>query len=389
MPQLRSLALALAAMSLPADAALAAQARDTVPALTEARIAAIADSVGAAFLARGTAVGAQIAIGWQGRLVYERGFGTADRERAAAVTPATRFRYGSVTKQFTAALVLRRVEQGLLRLEAPAAPLLPEAPWQNRPVLLRHLLNHTSGIPSYTDQGPRWLRQMAQPFPADSLYALIRDAEPLFEPGAQWRYTNSGYWLLGRILERQSGTPWGTLVQDELAGPLGLSSVAPCPNDPASPTDAQGYDRRNGEFTRTTRTDMSHPYAAGALCGTASDLVRWTLALHGGRVLDAPMLARMTTPDSLTNGSPQRYGYGVMTGRLGRHRAVAHNGAINGFGSHVGWWVDDGVAVAVLVNTSGPMADALFLDLSSALLGVRRPGPPPAPPLPTPGRPGR
>ncbi len=375
----------LSAQAVPAPPPMPAAPSRAVPsavtpvALDSARITAVADSVLQAFMARGAASGAQVAIGWNGRVVYERGVGLADRERQLEVTPAMRFRIGSVTKQFTSALVLRRAERGIFDLDAPAAPLLPEAPWRDRPVLLRHLLNHTSGIPNYTEAGPRWQRQEAQPFPADSLYALLRDTEPLFEPGAQWRYSNSGYWLLGRILERQSGRPWGTLVVEELAAPLGLASIAPCPDSPQLPRDALGYARRAGSFVLAEPTDMSHPFAAGALCSTASDLVRWTFALHGGRVIGAQMLARMTTPDSLTNGSPQRYGYGVMTARLGAHPAIAHNGGINGFGSHLGFWKNDGLVVAVLVNTEGPMADGLFLDLSSTLLGVPRPQPRAAP----------
>lgn len=362
----RALTAALAAATFAAPRA-AAQVPDSAGAVR------LVDSLTAAALARTGVAGIAVAVARRGTLLVQRGAGWADVERRVPVDSASIFRVGSVTKQVTAALVMREVERGRVDLDAPVTRYVPDAPVQGRRVLVRQLLNHTSGMPSYTALGERWSRQLGGPFVRDSFVALVREAPWEFEPGEQWRYSNSGYWVLGLLLERVTGVPYATLVQRELAGPLGLPSLGWCDTARAVPPATRGYARRAGALVPVPPVELTHPFAAGALCATAGDLVRWADALAGGRVVQPASYARMTTPDTLANGSAQRYGFGLMTGNLRGHRVVTHNGAITGYAADVLRLPDDSLTVAVLVNTDGPVADALATDLALALLGVRRP----------------
>lgn len=346
-----------------------AQAAPSAPLTDSAAIAHAVDSLAQALVDRGAVAGVSVAVSRAGRSIVNRGYGFADVAANRATGAETVYGIGSVTKQVTAALVMREVERGRVRLDEPLTRYLPEAPVQGRRVLVRQLLNHTSGIPSYTGMGERWLRQLPRPFPRDSFYALVRSQPFDFEPGDQWRYDNSGYWLLGLVLERVERTTYAALVRDAVAAPLGLGSLAWCADTPPA---ARGYDRRDGTFTPAPPIDMSHPFAAGALCATAGDLVRWSDALADGRVVSAASYARMITPDTLNNGSPQRYGFGLMTGAVRGHPVVAHGGQINGFSAHLVRYPQDSLTVAVLANTGGDAADVLASSIGIALLGLRR-----------------
>lgn len=348
-------------------AAAAAQAQDT-RALTR-----FVDSAAtAAVSAKGGTPGVSIAIVKAGRPLLIKGYGFADIENDVPATPETVYRIGSVTKQFTAAAILRLAEQGKLALDDTLQKFLPTFPSQDNRVTIRHLLNHTSGIRSYTSLGAKWQRVIRNDLAPDSMIALFANEPFDFKPGAQWRYNNSGYFLLGAIIEKLSGKSYGQYVQDEFFTPLGLRSTIYCDQAPIIKHRAQGYGPTpNGGFINAEPLSMTQPYAAGSLCSTVSDLVTWTIALSSGKVVSPASYKLMTTPDTLNDGKPLTYGFGLGTGMLGGHRQVSHNGGINGFVSELHHYPDDSVITVVLTNVGGMVAPQLERVVARRALGIK------------------
>jgi CubicO group peptidase (beta-lactamase class C family) len=237
---------------------------------------------------------------------------------------------------------------------------------------VRHLLNHTSGIKSYTSLGPKWQRVMRLDLAPDSLVALFAGEPFDFAPGDAYRYNNSGYFLLGMIVEKLSGKPYGQHLQDEFFTPLGLGGTVYCEQAPLVKRRAQGYTPRpGGAFINAEPLSMTQPYAAGSLCSTVTDLAAWALALSSGKVVSPASYALMTTPGTLNDGKPITYGFGLGTGMLGGHRQVSHNGGINGFISELHHYPDDSVVTVVLTNTGSLAAVELERLVARRALGVR------------------
>ncbi|HEX6050344.1 MAG TPA: serine hydrolase domain-containing protein, partial [Gemmatimonadaceae bacterium] len=287
-------------------------------------------------------------------------------------TPKTVYRIGSVTKQFTSAAIMRLMEQGKLSLDDTLQKFFPDFPAQGNRVTVRHLLNHTSGIKSYTSLGPKWARVIRIDLAPDSLVALFANEPFDFKPGDSYRYNNSGYFLLGMIIEKLSGKPYAQYLKDEFFTPLGLESTMYCDQAPLIKHRAQGYATRpGGVFINAEPLSMTQPYSAGALCSTVTDLVAWTQALSSGKVVSPASYKLMTTPGTLNDGKPITYGFGLGTGTLGGHRQVSHNGGINGFISELHHYPDDSVITVVLTNTGAPTAVTLERLIARRTLGVK------------------
>jgi len=237
---------------------------------------------------------------------------------------------------------------------------------------VRHLLNHTSGIKSYTSLGPKWARGVRLDLAPDSLIALFANEPFDFKPGDAWSYDNSGYFLLGMIIEKLSGKTYGQYVQDELFTPLGLKSTIYCDQAPLIKHRAQGYALRpDGKFINAEPLSMTQPYAAGSLCSTVNDLAAWTLALSSGKVVSPASYKLMSTPGTLNDGKPLTYGFGLGTGVLGGHRQVSHNGGINGFISELHHYPDDSLVTVVLTNTGALTAVQLERLIARRALGIK------------------
>ncbi|HEX6308647.1 MAG TPA: serine hydrolase [Longimicrobiales bacterium] len=356
---------ALFLLAAPA-APLASQTPDRA-ALT-ARIDSI---VNAAIGARG-APGISIAVVRGADTIALEGYGLADVENEVPVTDRSVFRIGSVTKQFTAAAVMKLVDQGRIRLDAPLSEYLPDYPGPGARVTIHHLLNHTSGIPSYTGMGPDfWNRSRLDLTHEEMLDLFARDSLE-FEPGSRWEYNNSGYYLLGVLIEKVTGQPYDQHVRGALFEPLGLAQTMYCHQAPIIPHRVQGYARDAGTLVNAAPLSMNPPGAAGALCSTARDLIRWTDALMAGRVVSTESLARMMTATSLTTGTTNPYGYGLTNGQLGPHEAIQHGGGINGFTAFLARYPEQDLTIAVLAN--GPTdAGALQARIARAVLGLPEP----------------
>lgn len=295
------------------------------------------------------------------------GWGYADVETATPVTPGTVFRIGSITKQFTSALVMRLVERGTLSLDDTLGKLVPTVPALWRRVTLRQLLNHTSGIHNYTASRkwqPRWREDMSP----DTIVSLVRDDTLDFSPGTKWSYDNTGYVLLGMVLDRATHVPYPTLVRDSLAAPLGLTSTEYCWERPIIPHRALGYDRVGKGLLNTQYLSMTQPYAAGALCSTVGDLVRWTAALSSGRVVSPASYAAMTHPTGAAAGA--HYGFGLVVDTMAGHRRIHHDGGINGFVSSLDYYPDDSLTVVVLSNTSPAPTNVIAGNIARMVFGL-------------------
>ena len=268
-------------MRQPLLAALAAATFTSAARGQEPRqLVAYVDSVANAAVAARRTAGVSVAVVKGGRTLLAKGYGFADLENDIPATPATVYRIGSITKQFTAAGIMRLAEQGKLSLDDTVQRFLPAFPTQGNRVTIRHLLNHTSGIRSYTSLGPKFGRVTRLDLVPDSLVALF-SGEPFdFKPGDAWRYNNSGYFLLGMIIEKVSGKSYAQYVQDEFFKPLGLNSTVYCDQAPIIKRRAQGYNPRpGGGFVNAEPLSMTQPYAAGSLCSTVTDLAAWALEI--------------------------------------------------------------------------------------------------------------
>jgi CubicO group peptidase (beta-lactamase class C family) len=349
------------------------------PAAQRARAIATIDSLAMAFLADGPVAGVSVAVVKGRDTIVMKGYGLADVENDVPASAKTVYRIGSITKQFTSAAIMRLVDDGKLSLDDTLGRMLPSVTSAWRGVTLRRLLNHTSGIRSYTSTGPRWQRRWREDMSPDTIVGLVRDDTLDFRPGARWSYNNTGYVLLGMIIERASAKPYATYLEDELYKPLGLSQTYYCSQKPIIKHRAQGYARDGRQLVNAEFLSMTQPFSAGALCSTVGDLVAWQRALAGGRVVRAASYAAMTTPESLADGKPITYGYGLGVSTLEKHRKVSHGGGINGFITDLAYYPDDTLHVVVLANTApsnpGRLADqiarvALGMPLKVAPAGV-------------------
>lgn len=328
------------------------------------RLEHVADSVAHHHLASDAAPGITVAVARDGEIVLRKGYGTADAELGVAAGPGTVYRIGSITKQFTSALVMRLVEAGELSLDDPITDYLPDYPTQGHTVTIRHLLNHTSGIKSYTGLGETFWGVANDDLSEAELIELFDDLPFDFEPGAEYRYNNSGYYLLGVIIGKVTGTPYADHLEGSLLEPLGLDHTLYCGNRRIVPERAEGYAYDEvGELVNARYISMANPGAAGAVCSTVGDLVRWTELLHDGEVVGASSLEAMTTPTVLASGDTAPYGFGLGLGELEDHRKVQHGGGINGFSAYLARYPEDALTIAVLTNSGsgdpGAIEDAL------------------------------
>jgi CubicO group peptidase (beta-lactamase class C family) len=265
----------------------------------------------------------------QGQVVLQRGYGLADRARLQPNTPDTRFHIGSLTKQFTAALVLRLVEQGQLRLAGTVADYLPDYPAVGRQLTLHQLLSHTSGLPDYTHL-PTAAMALSHPQTPTQLVALFASLPLEFTPGTQFHYSNSNYVLLGAILEHVSGQPYARLVNRYLAQPAHLVATAYALTWPTGASHAQGY---AVDWQSAPPISPTVAYAAGGLTASATDLYRWSQALDADRVLSSTSQQVLFTPGR----AQYAYGWSVFKTIIGLDSVLIqeHNGAINGFSSYL------------------------------------------------------
>lgn len=314
-----------------------------------------------------------VLVAENGEPVYEGGFGDAVMEWHVPNTPDTKFRIGSVTKQFTAALVLQQVEDGTIDLQAHVTDYVPEYPAdKGGRITIHELLTHTSGIPSYTEF-PDFQEWVRDPFTPDSFMKIFWDRDLDFEPGSRWSYSNSGYFLLGVILERVTGEPYDRLLRERILDPLGLHDTGYDHYADVIERMASGYAKVGGEYRNAAYLDTSIPYSAGSLYSTVEDLLKWDQALYGkGPFRDAATKELYFRPYA-DAGPNVKYAYGwdvreVPMGADTVH-AIEHGGGIFGFTTAFWRFPDQHRTVIVMDNTGSRFTDDLARDLARILYG--------------------
>ena len=303
------------------------------------------------------------------QVLFSKSYGSANLEWNIPNTPSTKFRLGSITKQFTSMAIMQLEDRGKLKVEDPIAKHLTDYPAEvGNKVTIHHLLTHTSGIPSYTDDPTFLAKRSILPLTIKEMIESFKDKPLEFEPGSKWKYDNSGYFLLGAIIEKASGMPYEKYLQESIFGPLGMKDSGYDRPGPILKNRASGYQPGPNGMTNAPYLDMGLPYAAGSLYSTVEDLFAWDQSLYTEKLvkkasLDRMMKAQMTVDQ---NGS---YGYGWMIATTKGHKQVAHGGGINGFATFIARFPEERAAFIYLRNVTSPLPQATNNDLTGTLFG--------------------
>lgn len=290
-------------------------------------------------------------------VLLNKGYGFADIEWDVPQSPKTKFRLGSITKQFTAASILLLEERGKLNVHDPVKKYMPDAPAAWDKITIFNLLTHTSGIPNFTSF-PNYPSHEPFPQTPEQLVGWFKDKPLDFQPGERWNYSNSGYVLLGYLLEKISGEGYAQFVQENIFKPLGMEDSGYDSNSAVIKDRASGYVPGPRGFVNAGYIDMTIPFSAGALYSTTGDLLRWEQGLFGGKLLSLASFKEMTTPFK------NNYAFGLEVRTMNGHEVIEHNGGIEGFNTSMAYYPEDKLTVIVLANVNGGAPDEIAHDLA-------------------------
>ena len=355
----------LASLSLFAAFTSATAQRSTI---SRADFALRADSLVYTYLAESHAPSVAFAVIRGNDTLAMGAHGLADVATWRAPTASTIYEIGSLTKQFTSAAIMRLVEQGKLKLDDDMSKYVPQFPLNGKRVTIHHLLNHTSGIHSYTSS-PEWQKTWNNELSPDAIIKFVAADTFDFAPGASYRYNNTGYVLLGMVIEKVTGQKYANYLDAQFFKPLGMRQTSYCPSKTTNPAFAVGYSK--GPIgTRAQFLDLSHPFAAGALCSTVGDFAKWQRALDDGKVVSAASYALMTTADTLNSGRKINYGFGLVPGVFNGHKTISHTGGINGFTTAAVYVPDDSLSIVAFTNYDGESPQSLTQNLLRIAYGT-------------------
>ncbi len=298
--------------------------------------------------------GIAVLVAKDGNVLYRRGFGYADVKNKIPATPDTKFRIGSVTKQFTAAAILKLQENNLLSVNDKLSKFIPDFPRGNE-VSIHQLLTHISGIHSYTSHED-FINKVTAPISPDTLVNAIKKDSFDFKPGDRWMYNNSAYFILGYIISKVSGMPYADYLKKTFFEPLHMNNTGVHYAGIKLEHEAKGITKKDNQYVEGTNWDMSWAGGAGALYSTVDDLLKWNQALYGGKVLSKQSLDAALTPVVLNNGEKAipNYGYGLGILKYRGENVVGHSGGLNGFLTQLQYFPDEKLTVVMFVNTSEP-----------------------------------
>ncbi|UPG93888.1 serine hydrolase domain-containing protein [Luteibacter aegosomatissinici] len=316
-------------------------------------------------LTQPTGPGASVTVTRNGQVIYQAARGEASVELHVPMKPGNILRIGSITKTVTAATILTLVHQGKLSLSDPLSRFFPDFP-EGSTITIAQLLSHTAGI------SDAWNADPTQPLDTKTLVVLIAKQPLDFKPGSEWRYSNSGYMLLGAVIEKVTGKPWRDAMAELVLAPFGMTHTDYFADDVVVPSAAQGYSAdATGKTTRPPFVSITGPMTAGALTSTSQDIAQLGDALNNPLMFPPDLLKAMTTPAKLSDGTEAPYGYGLFPMTVRGEPAYGHNGGIEGFSSQFVYIPKAHVSVAVLVNSDAgtPSARAIALQLAAAAIG--------------------
>jgi CubicO group peptidase (beta-lactamase class C family) len=298
-----------------------------------------------------------------GKILFNKGYGLANREWEAPNAPKTKFRLGSITKQFTAMAIMQLQEKGLLDVKDPFSKYAPDFPNGDR-FTLHHLLKHTSGVFSLTSL-PDYSTFMVLPLTMEEIFEKFQDRPLEFEPGSHFKYSNSGYIMLGHVIEVVTEGDYADYLRDNIFAPLSMEDTGYDEFTRVIQHRASGYayDRDENTYTKAPYIDMHIPHGAGALYSTVEDLYKWDRALYTEKLISAESLDTIFTPG--LNG----YGYGWRIVESNGRKIHAHNGGINGFVSHISRYPEEKEVLIILSNLVTSKMQDIRRDLSAILSG--------------------
>ncbi len=299
----------------------------------------------------------------KGKIIAQKGYGMSNYELDVQNTIDTKFRIGSMSKAFTAVLIMQLQEKGLLNVNDFVSKYFPSSLNYNK-ITLNNLLTHTSGIPEYTNF-PDSMSKSYTPMTSEELVNYIKDKPLDFEPGTQFSYSNSNYILLGSIIEKITGKSYETMLDENILKPLNMNDSGYNHNETVLKNRASGYLIYNDVLRNTDYIDMSFPFAAGALYSTVSDLYKWDRAFYDDKLLKKESIEKIFTPNL------EKYGYAWIIDNLYGRKIIWHDGAINGFCGVIARYPKEDICIIILENKSNLLIERAFHDISAILFGEK------------------
>jgi len=297
-------------------------------------------------------------------VLLNKGYGFANLEWDTPNSPSAKFRLGSITKQFTASSILLLVERGKLKVDDAVKKYMPDAPATWDKITIFNLLTHTSGIPSFTGF-PEYVSQEPFSTTPELLVARFRDKPLDFQPGEKMSYSNSGYVLLGYLIEKISGQSYEKFVQENIFTPLGMKDSGYDSNSAIILHRAAGYTSGPNGPINAGFINMTVPLSAGALYSTTEDLLRWEQGLFGGKVLSPSSLQKMTTPFK------NDYAFGLQVHTVNGRKLIDHGGGIEGFNTMLAYYPEEKLTVIVLGNLNGSAPQEIASKLAAVVHGEK------------------
>lgn len=295
----------------------------------------------------------------QGKIVYQKGHGMANMEWDIENSTDTKHRLGSISKQFTAMLILQLAAEGKIDLQAPIDNYIPDYPnGHETPITTHHLLTHTAGVPNYTAFPGFFKNDSRDPYTPDQFLDVFKDKQLDFAPGEKFSYSNSGYFLLGVLIEKVSGKSYETMLHDNIFEPLAMTGSGYDHHKDILKNRATGYEKFGDGFINSNYLDMSIPYAAGSVYSTVEDLYKWDQALYTNKMLSKEHMELYFKPQVNAWGNfSYAYGWGVGYDKIGTSKdsiyTISHGGGINGFNTNISRAPSDKSLVVLLNNTGG------------------------------------
>lgn len=298
------------------------------------------------------------------KVLFAKGYGLANAEFNISNTPQTKFRLGSITKQFAAMAIMILAEKGKLSLEDPVSKYIENSPEAWKDVTIHHLLSHTSGIPSFTSL-PSYGASMPLPTTPTKTIDRVRAMKLEFKPGEKFNYSNTGYVMLGAIIEKVSGQSFEKYLEENVFTPLGMKDSGYDSPTKILKNRASGFEVAGDKISHASYLDMTVPHAAGALYSTVEDLHRWSMALDDGKLISPGFAPKMYTPVK------NNYAYGWVVGKRYGKQTIGHGGGINGFQTDITRFPEEKLCIVVLCNNNRSQPGIVANGLSAIAMGEK------------------
>lgn len=311
--------------------------------------------------------GASVIVVRRGQILYKKGFGAGDMELNVPVNADMIFRIGSITKQFTAVAIMQLASQGKLSLQDDIKKYIPDYAVKEK-ITIEHLLHHTSGIKSYTNVDSFWGKMRTDLVPREIIRLTEKDTLE-FKPGTKWNYNNTGYVMLGYIIEKVTGKTYEEYVQQNLFTPAGMTNSYYGNESRVIKNRARGYKKDGKNYANSDYISMTLPYAAGSLLSTVEDLWKWNKALYSYKLIKKEWVDKAITPYKLPDGKSTNYGYGLAIGTVQGSKSIEHGGGIPGFLTNAVYLPAEDVFVAAFSNCDCRGTDGVVTKLAASAIG--------------------